>query len=192
MKMTEKEQENINNEEGRGTNENESLESDKKVESPENTTVELTPEEEIELLKAKIEEQKDKYLRLYADFDNFRKRTAKERLQLIDTATSEIMTRLLPVIDDFERAVVSNEKSDDANQIKEGMLIIHKKLSNTLQSQGLVKMKTVGENFDADKHEAITEIEAGKDKKGKVVDELEGGYFLKDKIIRFAKVVVGK
>lgn len=190
--MTEKEQENMNNEEAKDTSQNENIEQDVNEESPENTTVELTPEEEIELLKAKIEEQKDKYLRLYADFDNFRKRTAKERLQLIDTATSEIMTRLLPVIDDFERAVVSNEKSDDADQIKEGMHIIHKKLTTTLQSQGLVKMKTVGEDFDTDKHEAITEIAAGKDKKGKVVDELEGGYFLKDKIIRFAKVVVGK
>lgn len=155
------------------------------------------PEEELlkienEALKKKIEEQKDKYLRLYADYDNFRKRSAKDRLELTDQAGKDLILKLLPVLDDFERAVTAAEKTQDANLVKEGLNLIYKKLWNALQSNGLKKMETIGEPFNAELHEAVTEIEAGKDSKGKVVDEIEGGFYLKDKIIRFAKVVVGK
>lgn len=148
---------------------------------------------ELDVLKKEVEEQKEKFIRLYADFDNFKRRNAKERVELIQTAGREVIQSLLEVMDDCDRAERQMQKSDDVAQIREGIQLVFSKLRNTMQSKGVKEMKTIGEEFNADFHEAITEIPVTDDKmKGKVVDEVEKGYTLNDKIIRFAKVVVGK
>jgi len=153
----------------------------------------LTEESELEKLKAELAEAKDKLLRKTAEFDNFRKRNAKERLELITTAGREVITDLLDVLDDCDRAQKQFETSDDVKQLKEGVLLIFNKLRNKLQSRGLKPMETISTEFNPDLHEAITEIPAPtKEMKGKVIDEVVKGYYLNDKIIRFAKVVVGK
>lgn len=148
---------------------------------------------EIAELKKEFDELRDKYVRLYADFDNFRKRTAKEKLEVIQTAGKDVIVGLLPVLDDFERALKAIEGKEEAAAAREGMLLIHNKLLNNLSAKGLKAMETKGQEFNADIHEAITEIPAPTPElEGKVVDEVEKGYYLNDKIIRFAKVVVGK
>ena len=148
---------------------------------------------EVENLKNHVAELKDKYLRLVADFDNFRKRSAKERLEIIQTASKDLITSLLSVLDDSERAEKQMQVTQDIEAIKEGEKLVFAKLRNTLQSKGLRAMETIGQDFNPEYHEAITEIPAPNDNlKGKVLDELEKGYYLNDKIIRFAKVVVGK
>ncbi|MFM1968639.1 MAG: hypothetical protein RL152_16 [Bacteroidota bacterium] len=148
---------------------------------------------ELDFLKKELEEQKEKFIRLYADFDNFKRRNAKERVELIQTAGREVIQSLLEVMDDCDRAEKQMHKSDDVAQIREGIQLVFAKLRNTMQSKGVKEMKTIGEEFNADFHEAITEIPVTEEKmKGKVVDEVEKGYTLNDKIIRFAKVVVGK
>jgi len=148
---------------------------------------------ELDVLKKEVEEQKEKFIRLYADFDNFKRRNAKERVELIQTAGREVIQSLLEVMDDCDRAERQMQKSDDVAQIREGIQLVFSKLRNTMQSKGVKEMKTIGEEFNADFHEAITEIPVTDDKmRGKVVDEVEKGYSLNDKIIRFAKVVVGK
>ena len=148
---------------------------------------------EMEKLQEEAAEWKDKYLRLVAEFDNFRKRNARERIELIQTAGKDIMVSLLDVADDCERAQKQIETSDDVTAIREGVLLVFNKLRNTLQSKGLKQMTSVGQEFNPDLHEAITEIPApSKEAKGKVIDEVQKGYYLNDKIIRFAKVVVGK
>lgn len=143
-------------------------------------------------MRAELEEQKDKYLRLFAEFDNFKRRNAKERIELIQTAGKDVIISLLEVLDDCDRAEKQMEESDDATANKEGVLLVFNKLRNTLQSRGLKTMESVNTDFDVEKHEAITEIEASEKQKGKVVDEIVKGYYLNDKLIRFAKVVVGK
>lgn len=144
-------------------------------------------------LQQEAAEWKDKYLRLVAEFDNFRKRNAKERLELIQTAGKDVIVSLLDVLDDSERAQKQLETSNDAAASKEGVLLVFNKLRNTLQSRGLKPMNSTGQEFNPDLHEAITEIPApSKQLEGKVVDEVQKGYYLNDKIIRFAKVVVGK
>jgi molecular chaperone GrpE len=147
---------------------------------------------EVEKLQTELQEQKDKYLRLYADFDNFKRRSAKERLDLQQTAGKSVISSLLEVLDDCERAEKQMNSLEDIAMIKEGNLLVFNKLRNALQQKGLKAMECLHQDFDVEKHEAITEIEAGEKLKGKVVDELEKGYLLNDKIIRFAKVVVGK
>jgi molecular chaperone GrpE len=143
-----------------------------------------------EKLQAEIDELKDKYLRQVADFDNFRKRNAKERLELIQTAGKDVIVSLLEVLDDCDRAEKQIQQGGNSS---EGVLLVFQKLRNILHGKGLRAMSTVGTEFDPDHHEAITEIPApNDDMKGKVIDELEKGYTLNDKIIRFAKVVVGK
>ncbi len=145
-----------------------------------------------EALENELNESKDKYLRLAAEFDNFRRRTAKERLDLIQTAGKDVITDLLDVLDDAERATPQLEATNDA-VVKEGVMLVFNKLKNILQSKGLKEMKAVGEAFDPELHDAITEIPAPKPALvGKVVDEITKGYYLNDKIIRHAKVVVGK
>ncbi len=160
-------------------------------EETENQTVEAaTPE--TPSADAQIAELKDKYLRLYADFENFRRRTAKEKTDLLQTAESNAIAAILPVVDDFERALKAMEKAQDIEAVKEGVQLIYHKLFKTLEQRGLIPMKSVGEVFNVETHEAITQIPAPtEDLKGKVVDEVERGYYLKDKIIRFAKVIVG-
>lgn len=144
-------------------------------------------------LEARVAELKDKNLRLYADFENLRRRTAKERLELMQTAGKDVILSLLPVLDDLERAAQSIGEATDASTAREGFDLIRTKLMNQLTQKGLQPMDAQGEDFDAEKHEAVTEIPApSEDMKGKVVDEIEKGYLLNDRIIRFAKVVVGK
>lgn len=147
---------------------------------------------EAEKLKAELADTQDKYLRKVAEFDNFRRRSAKERMELIQTAGREVIVDLLDVLDDYDRAAKQLENSEDT-QLKEGVNLIFSKLRNILQAKGLKPMEAVGKEFDPDLHEAITEIPApSADLKGKVVDEVVKGYYLSDKIIRHAKVVVGK
>ncbi|NBT15188.1 MAG: nucleotide exchange factor GrpE [Chitinophagia bacterium] len=154
---------------------------------------ENTPENELGLLKAELAEQKEKFIRLYAEFDNFKRRNAKERVELIQTAGREVIQAMLEVVDDCERAEKQMQKTDDLGQVKEGIQLVFAKLRNILQSKGLKEMKSIGEEFNPDFHEAITEIPVpDENMKGKVVDEVEKGYTLNEKIIRFAKVVVGK
>ena len=150
-------------------------------------------EDEIQQLSDQLQEQKDKYLRLAAEFDNFKKRTAKERLELIQTAGKEVILSLLDVLDDCDRAEKQLQNSSDINEIKEGVGLVFNKLRTVLQNRGLKVMDSVHSDFDVSKHEAITEIPApSKDLRGKVIDEVTKGYYLNDKIIRFAKVIVGK
>lgn len=141
----------------------------------------------------KIAELNDKYLRLYSDFDNFRKRTMKEKADLISTAGASVLKDLLVVLDDFERAIANNEKVEDVQTVREGFKLIQHKLVTILQSKGLEFTESKGEVFDADKHEAVTNIAVtDENQKGKVVDVLERGYNLHGKPLRFAKVVVGQ
>ena len=143
-------------------------------------------------LEADLQEQKDKYLRLFAEFDNFRRRTAKEKIELNQTAGKEVIISLLEVMDDCDRAEKQLTTTDDINQVRDGVKLVFNKLRNVLQQKGLKPMQSVNEAFDVEKHEAITEVPAGEAMAGKVVDEVEKGYYLNDKLIRFAKVVVGK
>lgn len=148
---------------------------------------------ELELLKKELDEQKEKFIRLYADFDNFKRRNAKERVELIQTAGREVIQSMLEVLDDCERAEKQMEQSDDLGQIRQGIALVFTKFRNALLSKGLKEMKSVGEEFNPDFHEAITEIPVtDENMKGRVVDEVEKGYTLNEKIIRFSKVVVGK
>lgn len=154
----------------------------------ENTAV----EKENDVLKGKLAELNDKFLRQVAEFENFKRRNAKERIELIQTAGRDVIADLLDVIDDSERAQKQMEATDDPEQIKEGILLVFSKLRNTLTAKGLKPMDAKEKNFDPDIHEAIAEIDAGEQMKGKVIDEVQKGYYLNDKIIRYAKVVVGK
>ena len=143
-------------------------------------------------LKNELSQANDKYLRLYAEFDNFRRRTQKERADERQNAGKDVVAALLPVLDDFERAMKAMETAADVNAVKEGVALVQHKLKNILSQKGLKEMTSKGEPFDAEIHEAITNIPAPTDDlKGKVVDELEKGYYLNDKVVRFAKVVVG-
>ena len=145
-----------------------------------------------EKFKVEASEWQNKYLRLYAEFDNFKRRTSKERLELLQIAGKDVIVDLLPVLDDFERAQKSIEKATDIEAVKEGVKLVHHKLKNVLNNKGLKEMTSIGAEFDADVHEGITNIPApSADLKGKVVDELEKGYYLNDKVIRFAKVIIG-
>jgi molecular chaperone GrpE len=153
----------------------------------------LEDDSEVEKLKAELDAAKDKFLRLQAEFDNFRRRSAKERIELMQTAGKDVINDMLVVVDDAERAQKQLETTDDVKSIREGITLVFNKLRNILQSKGLKPMETIGTEFNPDLHEAITEIPAPtKDLKGKVVDEVIKGYYLNDKIIRHAKVVVGK
>ena len=146
-----------------------------------------------ERLETELAETRDKYLRLVAEFDNFRKRTSKEKLELIQTAGKEVIGALLEVLDDADRAQKQLGTAADISTAREGLKLVFNKLRSILQAKGLKPMESIGSDFDPDKHEAITEIPAPTaDMKGKVLDEVEKGYYLNDKIIRFAKVVVGK
>ena len=143
-------------------------------------------------LKAELAQANDKYLRLYAEFDNFRRRTQKERTEARETEGKDLIIALLPVLDDFERAQRAIEKAVDVAPVKEGVTLIQNKLKNILAQKGLKEMESIGAPFDADLQEAITNIPAPTDDfKGKVIDEMEKGYTLKDRVIRFAKVIVG-
>ena len=153
------------------------------------------PEEEVgslEKLQEEVQEQKDKYLRLFAEFDNFKRRTSKEKMEMIQTAGKDIIISMLDVLDDCERAEKQMEQSEDLAQIKEGNRLVFAKLKNVLTQKGLKPVESINTDFDVEKHEAITEIAAGEEHVGKVVDEVQKGYTLNGKQVRFAKVVVGK
>lgn len=180
---------------------------DKEMITPENDSIDINADADIpgtthltnegadnvsEKLQAELEEQKDKYLRLFAEFDNYKRRSAKERIELIQTAGKDVIVSLLEVMDDCDRAEKQMQNSEDVASIKQGIALVFGKLRNTLSNKGLKAMQSISTEFDVEKHEAITEVPAGDDMKGKVVDEVEKGYYLNDKIIRFAKVVVGK
>jgi molecular chaperone GrpE len=146
---------------------------------------------ETEELKKQLAEMNDKYLRLYSEFDNYRKRTIKEKSDLIKTASEEVFKAILPVIDDLERAIKANENISEAAPIKEGINLIYNKLKSSTQLKGLTAFDSIGQDFNSDIMEAITHIPAAEEsQKGKVVDEIEKGYKLGDKVIRYAKVVV--
>lgn len=156
--------------------------------------VEEQPElTETEKLEAEVNEYKDKYLRLVAEFDNFRKRSAKERVELIQTAGKDVVKSMLVVLDDMERANKQMETATDVEGVKEGVNLVFNKLQHVLQQKGLKRMESVNHEFNPDIHEAITDIPAPtEDMQGKVIDEIEPGYYLNEKLIRHAKVVVGK
>lgn len=146
----------------------------------------------LQKLQAELDEVKDKHLRLVAEFDNFRKRSAKERIELISTAGKDVIKSLLDVVDDSNRAIKQMETDSNPDSLKEGAKLVFTKLQHVLQQQGLKPMECQGAEFDADLHEAITEIPAPtEDMKGKVIDVVQPGYYLNDKLIRHAKVVVG-
>lgn len=149
--------------------------------------------EEFEAVQSEVNELKDKYLRLLAEFDNFKKRTARERIENAKTAAQDTMSALLPVLDDFDRAKKSADDEASSEVFSEGVSLVYNKLKSTLENKGLEIFESTGELFDPELHEAITEIPAPtEDLKGKVVDTIEPGYKLNDRIIRYAKVVVGK
>lgn len=150
-------------------------------------------ENEIEQLKTEKAELNDRFLRLFSEFDNYKKRVSKEKLELIATASEKVLVSLLPVIDDFERAIAANEKANNIDSIKEGFNLIYNKLVQMMKRFDVEEIQAKGEEFNTDFHEAVTHFPAQKEEdKGKVIDVTEKGYKLKDKVIRFAKVVVGQ
>lgn len=149
--------------------------------------------EENEKLKAEVEKEKKEYLFLMAEFDNFRKRTLKEKSELIKNAAESAFKGLLPIVDDFERAIKASENSDEASSIKEGMELIYKKLKKYMGQNGVKEMDPEDREFDADKHEAISAVPVPDEAmKGKILDTVEKGYTINDKVLRHAKVVVGQ
>ena len=156
----------------------------------EQTLVDLKTE--LEATKQRAQEATDQYLRLLAEFDNFRKRNRREYESLQEYAAEKVLTSLLPVLDDFERTLTAMEKTDNLASIKDGITMVTNKLHRTLEKEGLNLIDTVGADFDSGLHEAIHSIEVEDAKKGKVLEQAEKGYRLKDKVIRYAKVIVGE
>ena len=183
----------FNSVENQGNEGNIDINTDESLSGTSHLNEPVEEESELEKLKAELEDQKDKFIRKVAEFDNFRRRSAKEKVELIQTAGKEVITDLLDVLDDCDRAQKQIEKSEDNKEIKDGVLLVFNKLRNILSAKGLKPMQTIHEEFNPDLHEAITEISAPNDKlKGKILDEVVKGYYLNDKIIRHAKVVIGK
>ncbi|MGJ8549074.1 nucleotide exchange factor GrpE [Winogradskyella wichelsiae] len=173
---------------------------DPNIEDQTSTTAEAGVEEQ-EVVKSPEEQmqdqlvaEKDKFMRLFAEFENYKKRTTKERIELFKTASKDVVVAMLPVLDDFERALSHIEDDKEAEELRKGVLLIYNKLVNTLEQKGLSKLEVrQGDVFNADIHEAITQIPApSEDLKGKIIDVVEHGYKLGDKIIRFPKVVIGQ
>jgi molecular chaperone GrpE len=160
-------------------------------EAQEQVLEEQTKEEKLE---TEIKQEKDKFLRLFAEFENYKRRTAKERIELFSTASEDVMKNLLPVLDDFERALAHIDEDKEAEELRKGVLLIYQKLIKTLEQKGLKLMEVrKGDTFNADNHEAITQIPAPSDDlKGKIIDIVEKGYLLGEKVIRFPKVVIGQ
>ena len=175
----------------------ETKEQEENVDNTTNETTQDTEKETVEVqeqtAEEKIAELNDKYLRLYSEFDNYRKRTSKERIELFKTAGQDILTDLLPVMDDFERALQNMDKKGDVKTIRKGVDLVFNKFKSTLENKGLKHFKSFEQPFEPEIHEAITKIPApNKNLVGKVVDEVEKGYMLNEKVIRYAKVVVGQ
>jgi molecular chaperone GrpE len=157
----------------------------------ENTLQDEPTENPIDLIKEELAVANDKYLRLYSDFENYKKRQMKERSELIKTAGSDVIASLLPVLDDFERALKAMDSQTGSDSVKEGVQLIYQKLKSLLSQRGLETIDSLNQPFDTDLHEAITNMTVAEDKKGLVIDEIEKGYKLHDKVLRHAKVVVG-
>ncbi|WP_243837178.1 nucleotide exchange factor GrpE [Mucilaginibacter gilvus] len=171
------------------TNENNPGDEQEVAQQEETTEVTVSAEDK---LKEELSQANDKYLRLYAEFDNFRRRTVKEREEARKTEGKELIVALLPVLDDFERALRATENATEVAPVREGVILIQNKLKNILTQKGLKEMQSIGTEFNADIHEAITSIPAPTDDmKGKVIDEMEKGYELNERVVRFAKVIVG-
>jgi len=167
--------------------------SEENLEEQENpVTQKSDSEDETEALKVRIEELEDKNLRMMAEFDNYRRRTNKEKLELMETAGERIFTEMLPLVDDFERAVAAMEKTNDIDAVREGIRLIQQKFLSFLDKHEIHAIETEGVDFNTDEHEAVTTFAAGEEQKGKVIDCTQRGYKLGDKVIRFAKVVVGE
>ncbi|WP_036603593.1 nucleotide exchange factor GrpE [Olivibacter sitiensis] len=148
--------------------------------------------DELAKIKAELEEANNKYLRLYAEFDNFKRRISKERVELLQTAGKEVIADMLTVLDDFDRALKAIENTNEIAPIKEGVELVHHKLKSTLSKKGLKEMQAIGSDFDPEVHEAVTKIPSPTpDMEGKIIDQVEKGYYLNDKVLRHAKVVVG-
>lgn len=150
------------------------------------------PQAQAAALNAKIAEWQDKFLRLQAEFDNYRKRTLKEKMELVQTGGSDVLKAMLPVKDDVERAVAAMEKSDDVEALRAGVKLIAQKFTEALRQKGVTEIEVRDKEFDADFSEAVARFAAGEDKKGKVIDVVQTGYMLGEKVLRFAKVVVGE
>ncbi|HIN39183.1 MAG TPA: nucleotide exchange factor GrpE [Flavobacteriales bacterium] len=192
--MTEKEKKAAENQKKKENHIEENPKSSAKKEESSNEPVDKSPSPDNEKLSAddKYAELNDRFLRLYSEFDNYKRRTAKERLDLFKTASEEIVVAMLPVLDDFDRAIKSNEETNDSEVLKEGIILVRNKFKGVLEQKGLEPMDSQGKPFDTDIHEALTKIPATKKKfKGKVMDVIEKGYLLNGKVIRYAKVVVG-
>ena len=170
------------------------IKNDQKVKENEvNETKDTIEENEEPTVEQRYAELNDKYIRIHAEFDNYRKRTNKEKVDIINTANAGMMKDLLSVIDDFQRAQANNENAEEIESVKEGFNLIYNKFKTILEGKGLKEMKADGEVFDSELHEAIANIPAPKKKdKGKVIEAVEKGYYLNDKVIRYAKVVVGQ
>lgn len=164
------------------------------VEENSDEIVEETTEVKTELsAEEKYAELNDRFMRLYAEFDNFRRRTNKEKIELISNANAGVLKDMIPILDDFDRAIANNEIAEDISAVKEGFNLIFNKTKSILESKGLKPMVAKGEVFDSELHEAIANVPAPSDaEKGKVIDDVEKGYYLNEKVIRFAKVVVGQ
>ena len=176
------------------------MKKEKKIEEKVEKQVEMPVEEKVkeeqipsaEELQEKIAELEDKNLRMMVEFDNYRRRTNKEKLELMATAGERIFKEMLPLVDDFERAVAAMDKTDDIEALREGIMLIQQKFLSFLEKEDVHAIETEGVDFNTDEHEAVTTFAAGEDKKGKVIDCTQKGYKLGDKVIRFAKVVVGE
>ena len=173
------------------TNSQKSEDSEQSEETPEAEAPE-TPEQQIERLEKRVTELEDIRLRQMAEFDNYRRRTNKEKLELMDTASEKLLVDILPLVDDFERAREAMAKTDDINSLREGIDLIYNKFIAWLDKQDVHAIDTADADFNTDEHEAITTFAAGEDKKGKIIDCTQRGYKLGDKVIRYAKVVVGE
>lgn len=167
---------------------------DEQVEQQQDINQEEVEQTVEEKLQGELQAEKDKFLRLFAEFENYKRRTSKERVELFKTASEEVMVAMLPVLDDFERALAHIEDDKEAEELRKGVMLIYQKLIKTLEQKGLTAIEVEqGDVFDADNHEAITQIPAPSDDlKGKIIDVVEKGYKLGDKIIRFPKVVIGQ
>lgn len=173
---------------------------DSQVEDATTATAETSQEQHIEEISAEeqlqnqLAAEKDKFMRLFAEFENYKKRTTRERIELFKTASQDVMVSILPVLDDFERALMHIDDDKEAEELRKGVLLIYNKLVNTLEQKGLSKIEVKqGDPFNADDHEAVTQIPAPSDDlKGKIIDIIEPGYRLGEKVIRFPKVVIGQ
>ncbi len=175
---------------------------DKKEDIIEEQVENTATEEQIEVeelstedkLKEELGQEKDKFLRLFAEFENYKKRTSKERIELFKTASKDVMVSMLPVLDDFERALLHIEEDKEAEELRKGVMLIYQKLLTTLAQKGLAVMTVVqGDVFDSEKHQAITQVPAPSDDlKGKIIEVVEKGYTLGETVIRFPKVVIGQ